>query len=182
MTAAAVCVTIVLNNTQLLHVTGLQHFKRSVWDLCAHAVQTRWWGEVYPQARNSSWICHKSQTPTDTKLTLCCELSEQHRRREGRKLTVRGRALNYTELPFKTGKLHQTLVDGCSPHAHPVPYPQPTSIISQPLCVCVCVLCAPVCFHKVYLVTLLTCILSCKRYLRKASKKELLIIQQRGVM
>lgn len=87
---------------------------------------------------------------------------------------------------LKTGKLHQMLVDGCSPHPHSVPYtqPSPINISSLSLCVFVCVrvFCAPMWLHRVYLVTLLTCVLSCKQYLRKASKKELLIIQQSSVM
>lgn len=93
--------------------------------MCAHVVQSKWWGEFLPTGQefctfiNLSWWTHFascSETPTDTKHTLYCEPSEQHRRHEGRELTVRASLpLNYTPLPFKlafkAGKLCQMLLD-----------------------------------------------------------------------
>lgn len=89
-------------------------------------------------------------------------LSEQHRWHASRKLTAWGLAVNHTVLPFKLSFQNRKITTNAG------------WLVAR--------LCARARLRRLYLVTLLTCILSCKLYLRKASKKELLIIHQRGVM
>lgn len=94
-------------------------------------------------------------------------------------------AVNYTDLAFKRPFKNRKTTPNAGwllVHHTPILYSTLCPLPSTSLCVCVCVFCVPMCLHRVYLVTHLTCIWSCKLYLHKTSKKELLIIQQRSVM
>ncbi len=122
---------------------------------------------------------------SQTQSTLCAANSQSSTLREGNEAwqsiylrCLFNCLLKTAENTAKAGGLvfHHTHI------LYPSLSPVPSGSFLFFVCVYIHVFCAPMCPHRVYLVTLLTCILSHKPNLRKASKKELLIIQQRSVM